>query len=450
MATRWTWQPGISLARGSTASESPSKNMPGLLVTPLSIERLETKRVDDVAHTEPCGPLTQRLPLRAYASRHATSPMSTLRRRHGCSLTKMCAREDPELALNSWPEIWRAVSSFRGVNWSLAEAEVSGTITRAACTSWVVVVSSRIALNVRSKDGTDGPRTFSEVIIAQVSIAVHVATCNLPLMQAFAPLSSYPSAHRGKHAEWLESIGAQSGPRAPSLGGIFRQALQQAGNVAPVAGSQHASESFPWASVQHSSQVLPLKHPGGPLGIAQAVVTCSHVAARRLLARQREAPDGRNPASHMGWHIWPLARTGPHVPVDPWRGALVISHAKPTHDAGISAPFKHEVIPESVYPSSQPYPQCCPCLRTAEQLPKSPNIGGRTSHGSMGRVGALEMTNSGCSKVGRSVGLWVGYKVGSADGESVGVDDGSNVGKAERVSCSEATTADCAGASADG
>ena len=144
-----------------------------------------------------------------------------------------------------------------------------------------------------------------------------MATCSLPFMQVFDPFSWYPSAHCGKQAERLESICLQSDPSVPWLGGRLRHAMQQAVNVAPVESSQHAPESALWASVQHSSQVLPLKHPGGALGFAHIVVLRSHVAATRFPAVQREVPEGRNPASHAGWQNRPLARTDPQVPADP-------------------------------------------------------------------------------------------------------------------------------------
>ena len=77
----------------------------------------------------------------------------------------------------------------------------------------------------------------------------------------------------------------------------------------------------------------------------------AHVALVNAPATHEVVPDTVYPSSHVGWHARPLARGFVQSPTPPFAGAADASQGSPTHVAATSVPAEHTEGPETVYPS---------------------------------------------------------------------------------------------------
>ena len=140
---------------------------------------------------------------------------------------------------------------------------------------------------------------------AMHEFAEHVAAVNVPKEHELVPDTVYPELHVGWHVEPLASELVQS--PAP-----------------PFVGAADASHGF-----------------------------AEHVAAVSVPALQDDVPDTVYPELHVGWHVDPLAREPVQSPTPPFVGAADASHGGAgEHVALVSTRFKHDDLPESVYPVS--------------------------------------------------------------------------------------------------
>ena len=77
-----------------------------------------------------------------------------------------------------------------------------------------------------------------------------------------------------------------------------------------------------------------------------------HVAAVKVPVLQELVPDTVYPELHVGWHVEPLASALVQSPAPPSVGAVDASHGFGEHVALVSTRFKHNDVPETVYPAS--------------------------------------------------------------------------------------------------
>ena len=163
--------------------------------------------------------------------------------------------------------------------------------------------------------------------------------------------------------------------------------------MSPVESSQQRGSGV---ALQHSSQLRPRKHPTGAFGLWHACVKRSQVAAFSVPARQVDSPETLKPSLQVGLHACPLASDDLQVPKRPLRGGFWRLHGKARQDTAFSSPLKHDVSPDTVYPTLQLYLQSCPCCSSAVQFPLPPKIGGALeSQGLRGCVGALDSIKMG-------------------------------------------------------
>ena len=76
------------------------------------------------------------------------------------------------------------------------------------------------------------------------------------------------------------------------------------------------------------------------------------VAAIRFPAVHELVPETVYPESHVGWQVDPLAREPVQSPTPPFVGVADASHGGGEHVALVSTLFKHDDVPETVYPES--------------------------------------------------------------------------------------------------
>mmetsp|Transcript_7092 Transcript_7092/g.31080 ORF Transcript_7092/g.31080 Transcript_7092/m.31080 type:complete len:124 (-) Transcript_7092:101-472(-) len=101
-----------------------------------------------------------------------------------------------------------------------------------------------------------------------------------------------------------------------------------------------------------------------------------HVAAVRVPALQDDVPDTVYPELHVGWHVDPLASELVQSPTPPFIGAVDASHGFAAHVvSAISVPALQDVVPDAVYPASHVGWHVDPLARELVQSPASPIAG---------------------------------------------------------------------------
>ena len=100
-----------------------------------------------------------------------------------------------------------------------------------------------------------------------------------------------------------------------------------------------------------------------------------HVAAVSVPALQDDVPDTVYPELHVGWHVEPLASELVQSPTPPFEGAVDASHGFAEHVAAVNVPSEHELVPETVYPESHVGWQVDPLAREPVQSPTPPFVG---------------------------------------------------------------------------
>ena len=78
----------------------------------------------------------------------------------------------------------------------------------------------------------------------------------------------------------------------------------------------------------------------------------AHVAAVNVPKEHELVPDTVYPELHVGWQVDPLASELEQPPAPPFVGAVDASHGFGEHVALVSTLFKHDDVPETVYPES--------------------------------------------------------------------------------------------------
>ena len=117
-----------------------------------------------------------------------------------------------------------------------------------------------------------------------------------------------------------------------------------------------------------------------------------HVAAVSDPRLQELVPDTVYPALHVGWHVEPLARELVQSPTPPFVGATDASHGLGPHVAAVSVPRLHELVPDTVYPESHVGWHVDPLARELVQSPTPPFVGAAdASHGFAEHVAAVSV-----------------------------------------------------------
>ena len=124
--------------------------------------------------------------------------------------------------------------------------------------------------------------------------------------------------------------------------------------------------------------------PGAPFVMAPDASQglTEHVAAVSVPALHDDVPDAVYPASHVGWHVDPLARVLVQSPTAPFVGAVDASHGFAEHVAALRVPNEHELVPETVYSASHVGWHVDQLARELVQSPTAPFVGAAdASHG---------------------------------------------------------------------